>query len=166
MIKIFKDFLNLKNKIGKKASIAGEEKKYFQIQFGDVNFYNFLLGIGLSQAKSKTIGSLKIPDHYFFDFLRGCIDGDGNIRTYKHPESRFPQLRIRIFSASKKFIKWLQDEISNLTDVRGWINVGTKCYCLEYAMNDSIILLNKIYYKNCLCSLSRKLVLARPYLRT
>ncbi|MDP3995964.1 MAG: LAGLIDADG family homing endonuclease [bacterium] len=166
LVKIFRNYLGLNNKIRKKARAAGEEKKYFHIQFGDVNFYKFLIEMGLSPAKSKTIGSLKIPDRYFFDFLRGCIDGDGNIRTYKHPESRFPQLRVRIFSASKKFIEWLRREIFYSVSVRGWINVAPRCYCLEYAMKDSINLLNKIYYKDFPRSLSRKFILSKSYLRT
>jgi hypothetical protein len=68
MIKTFKQCLNIENNIGHKARKKGEEKKYFQIQFGDKNFYEFLNSIGLSSAKSKTIGSLKIPSKYFADF--------------------------------------------------------------------------------------------------
>ena len=45
----------------------------FQIQFGDVVFYQWLLSLGLTPNKSKTIGPLKIPYEYFFDFLRGFL---------------------------------------------------------------------------------------------
>ena len=77
----------------------------FVIQFGDRIFYDFLISLGITPAKSKTIASLKIPEKYFADFLRGCIDGDGDIDVHSHPESQHPQLRIRLVSASPKFLK-------------------------------------------------------------
>ena len=166
LVKIFKNCLGLNNKIGRKTRSTEKEKKYFRVQFGDVNFYKFLIAIGLSPAKSKTIKHIQVPNQYFFDFLRGCIDGDGNIRTYKHPESRFPQLRVGIFSASKKFLQWLQNKIYYSVGAKGWIRITTRCYCLEYAMGDSIDLLNKIYYKDFFSSLSRKFIFSKPYLRT
>ena len=53
-------------KIGKKASVSVQEKKYYHVQFGDVMFYRFLQDIGLTPAKSRTMGALKISDQYFF----------------------------------------------------------------------------------------------------
>ena len=166
LIEIFKDYLRLDNKIGKKTRDREKEKRYFHVQFGDVNFYEFLVKIGLTPAKSKTIGPLQIPNRYFFDFLRGCIDGDGNINTYKHPESRHPQLRVRIASASKKFLQWIQNKTIFFLGIKGIVRPAEGCYCIIYAMKESIQLLNKIYYKNFPSSLSRKFILSEPYLRT
>ena len=45
LVKIFKRCLRLTNVIGRKSSSHTKEKRYFQIQFGDVNFYRFLLKI-------------------------------------------------------------------------------------------------------------------------
>lgn len=73
LIKTFKKCLGIKNKIGLKTS-GFSEKKYPHIQFGDINFYKWLVGIGLTPHKSKTLGKLEIPDKYFFDFLRGHFD--------------------------------------------------------------------------------------------
>ena len=84
LVEIFRNYLGLNNKICKKARGGEKEKKYFRIQFGDKNFYEFLLSIGLTPHKSKTIGPLNIPENYFLDFLRGCIDGDGNILSLIH----------------------------------------------------------------------------------
>ncbi len=70
--------LDLKTKIGIKSS-GTSNRKYYRTQFGNVKFYKFLLYIGLTPAKSKTLGKLKIPDKYFADFLRGHLDGDGSI---------------------------------------------------------------------------------------
>lgn len=74
----FKDLLRIQNVIGKKQRGGSLIKKYFVVQFGDVNFYEFLTHIGLMPKKSKSLAALKIPNNYFRDFLRGCIDGDGS----------------------------------------------------------------------------------------
>lgn len=103
MIITFKKCLNIKNKIGRKTREKSKIKKYFQVQFGDKNLYEFLLSLGLTPAKSKTLGDLRIPNYYFCDFLRGCIDGDGCIRIAYHPESKHPQLQVRLISASPSF---------------------------------------------------------------
>lgn len=164
LVKIFKSCLHLDNKIGRKTRSTEKEKKYFRIQFGDVNFYKALLKIGLSPAKSKTIGPLRVQNSYFFDFLRGCIDGDGNIQTFKHSESQYPQLRVRIFSASENFLKWINNKTMSY-GIKGYMKQGQRVYILEYAMKNSINLLNKIYYRNFPLSLNRKLLIAKPFLR-
>lgn len=166
-VETFKDCLGLKNKIGKKARGGSQIKKYFRVQFGDVIFYNFLLKIGLSPAKSKILGPLKIKKEYFKDFLRGCVDGDGNINIAKHPESQYPQLRLRLCSASTKFLLWMKNEIkSNAGITGGWIDpyyprsgVGT----LAYGKVDSIKLLEYIYYDGVQYYLVRKYNIAKKF---
>jgi hypothetical protein len=53
-----------------------------RVQWSDRVFYDTLLAIGLTPAKSLTLGPLAIPDEYFSDFFRGCIDGDGSVLVY------------------------------------------------------------------------------------
>ena len=53
-----------------------------RIAWSDRRFYDWLTTVGLTPAKSLTLGPLAIPDDYFADFLRGCIDGDGSVRVY------------------------------------------------------------------------------------
>lgn len=163
----FKNCLQLNNKIGRKARGGSKTKKYFVIQFGDKIFYNFLLSIGLKPAKSKTLNQLNIPDNYFTDFLRGCIDGDGSIGTFKHPESQYPQLRIRIYSASYPFIYWLKEKIKELLNIKqGWIERGSDVGKLSYGKNDSIKILNSIYYNiKDIIYLKRKYKIAKKFLR-
>lgn len=143
-----KEILNLRNKIGKKARGGGFEKKYFVLQFGSVAFYKFLLSIGLTSAKSKTMPKLNIPIKYFAPFLRGCVDGDGSIGTFIHPESKHPQLRLSLCSASIPFLDWIKDEIRNsFLATGGWIDASdiNRCSILRYGIADSIIILNKLY---------------------
>jgi hypothetical protein len=147
-LKNFKKCLGLKNKIGRKISgYSGGVSR--RIQFGDINYYNFLLSIGLTPAKTHTLGELAIPDKYFRDFFRGCIDGDGNISVFRHPESRYPQLRVRLASASVAFLIWIKKKISKNTGIKtGWIEHkkdNTRVHTLIFAKDDSIKLLKYIY---------------------
>ena len=65
LIVSFKKCLGIKNKVSKKGSGTSIDKKYFLVQFGDINFYDFLLSIGLTPAKSKTMSKVSIPKIYF-----------------------------------------------------------------------------------------------------
>lgn len=158
MVKNCRKYLEITNKFTRTARGGSKDKKYYMFQFGDKNFFNFLLDLGLTPKKSKTISKLKIPQKYFGDFLRGCIDGDGSISISSHPESRHPQYKVRLCSASKKFLDWILKMCKILFKIKG----GSICklksssiYILLFGKKDSIIILNEIYKGNVLC-LSRK----------
>jgi len=153
-----KKALKLKNKIGKKSREKSDDKKYYVLQFGDKNFYEFMLSIGLTQAKSKTISKIIIPEIYFYDFLRGCIDGDGNINVVFHPESKLPQLRLRLYSASNNFLLWVAESIRKNVKINGgWIYTDKKqMHVLTFAKADSIKILKLMYYKKVEFFLKRK----------
>lgn len=158
LAKHFKICLNLDNKIGKKARGGEKEKKYFVVQFGDVLFYNFLNKIGLHTNKSKTIESVEVPDKYFIDYLRGCFDGDGGFSIYKHPESKYRQFRIKISSASIKYLLWTKKKIKELYGINtGWIEPfgNNRAAALVYGIKDTVILCELMYGSNSLF-LSRK----------
>lgn len=166
LVKLFKKCLRIKNKIGKKARAKGKIKKYYKVQFGDMNFYGFLGSIGLTAAKSKTIGILAIPEMHFSHFLRGCIDGDGGIGVFRHPESQYPQLRVRLVSASFPFLLWIKQKISKSTRLSGgWIENCKRAYRLAYAKEDGIILLRFMYDGAGKHRLTRKYIIAKPFLR-
>lgn len=155
-IQTFMKILNLKNKVGLKYS-GHSNKKYFRIQIGNVKFYRFLLTIGLTPAKSKTLGELKIPKRFFIDFLRGCLDGDGYTFSYWDPrwKSSF-MLYTGLVSASKVFLDWIYKEIDIKYRLKGKITPTNGAYQLRYAKVASIKLLSKIYYKKDLFCLKRK----------
>src|SRR3989344_3303191 len=158
--KNFIQCLGLTVKIGKKSRGYSQEKKYFNVQFGDVLFYNYLMGIGLTPAKSKTMGVLKIPEKYFFDFLRGCFDGDGSFYSYMDPRWRSSFMFYTVFvSASLEHIQWLRETISRLVGIIGHVTgKGRKgtAYQLKYAKSESLQLLPKMYYDDQVVCLTRK----------
>lgn len=150
--------LEIQGHIGKKGNGLDKDKKYFVFQFGDVNFYDFLVSIGITSAKSKTIGIIDVPSKYFFDFLRGHLDGDGTFYSYwdKRWRSSF-MFYSEFISASHKHISWLREEIYNRLGIWGHVTKGNNvCYQLKYAKADSSKLLSKIYYSEKLICLRRK----------
>ncbi len=154
----FKNCLGLSVKIGKKSRGKEQEKKYYHVQFGDVLFYKFLESIGMTKAKSKTIGDLKIPKKYFFDFLRGLFDGDGHFYSYWDPRWKSSFMFYVCFSsASLAFIKWLQSELHNRLKINGHITKAhiKLCYQLKYAKKESLKILKRMYQDNAV-HLSRK----------
>lgn len=167
LILTFKKCLNLKNRIGKKARGGSKEQKYYVIQFGDVVFYKFLVGIGLSEAKSKTLEQLEIPSSYFFDFLRGCLDGDGNINISAHPESKESQLRVRFASASTDFLLYLLHTIRKKLRISGgyiYSQAGKSVSTLSFGKKDGIKLLRSLYHSRNVPYLKRKYLQAKMYL--
>ena len=100
---------------------------------------------------SKDINLLK-------DFLRGCIDGDGNISIVKHPESQHPQLRLRLASSSLNFLEWIKASITQYWNITGgFISKSYKnTQYLVYSKADSIKLLELIYYIGVKYYLKRK----------
>lgn len=153
----FSKAVGVEFKIGKKRSGNGE---YLRIQFKNRFFYDFLLFVGLTPAKSKTISRIKIPDKYFFDFLRGCFDGDGCFYSYWDPRWKSSFMFYTEFcSASLDFIKWLQTTVNKLSGITGHMATSGKNHSmwqLKYAKKESLVLLKKMYYSNKNIFLSRK----------
>ncbi len=164
-IENFKKSLGLKVKIGvHSAGSRMKNRKYHRVQWGDVLLYDFLLGIGLMQNKSKILGALIIPDEYFFDFQRGSFDGDGSFYSYFDPrwKSSF-MYYLNFTSASVEHISWLQDTLSRLLNVKGHVSkmggvdkdrnwIGT----LRFAKKEALVVMGAMYSTSCTTHLSRK----------
>lgn len=167
--------LKLKNKIGFTRNKTSE---VYRIQITNVQLYDWLIKIGLSPAKSLTIGEINVPDKYFVDFLRGHLDGDGSITTYtdkynakKNKKYTYERIFVRFISASEKHILWLRNKIISNLNVKGAIH-KTKVrntspnpiYIIKYGKKESIKLLSKIYYSANLPQLSRKKEIFNKYI--
>jgi len=154
--------LLLSNKISRKARGGESEKKYSVLCISDTKFYKFLLSIGLTPKKSLTLKPIKVSDKYFHDFLRGVIDGDGSIRTWKHHTNGNTQWSLSVVSGSQVFSNWLKGEIERVYSVRGGV-YGYKpvkkknfLYTIKFGKFAAKRILAQVYYKKCLV-LNRKL---------
>ena len=160
----------IRNTIGLRCGVTkklnGAGQTAYHMQIGSRILYDRLLMIGLTSKKSLTLGALQVPSHRFTDFLRGVIDGDGNIRRWKHPTNGREQWSLRIFSASKPFMHWISETSSRLWNVEGKIHEElpenkkrhTK-YILKYGKLAAKVILGKCYYKRAF-ALERKRAIA------
>jgi hypothetical protein len=158
-IRNFMRCLNITNKVGMKSSGLSGEKKYFSLQVGDVTFCDFLNSIGIMPKKTKIIGEVDIPTEYFFDFLRGHMDGDGTFYSYWDSRWRSSFMFYTVFvSASEKHILWIREEIFQRLGIKGHLTKtgDTPMRGIKYAKAESLKLLPKMYYNPEVVCLSRK----------
>lgn len=178
-LKTFKKCLALSTSIKKSKNDGWAKKPCYRVQFSKVQFYRWLLKIGLSPAKTHTIGKLKIPNKYFKDFLRGHLDGDGSIVTYidkyntfKNPKYIYQRIYTSFRSVSKKHIEWLRSKIIHLIKIKGFLieQKLTKSYqtsslwTLRFAKKESLKLLSWIYYDSSVPCLERKRKIAKNFI--
>ena len=156
--------INFMHCIGKKIRISSKRpsplaEPITRVQFSDVGLYNFLQDIGLTPKKTKTIGPIKVPEEYLFDFLRGHHDGDGAFYSYYDPRWKNSFMYYLIFlSASKEHVLWIQNKIEALLGVKGHITTSrSSCVLqLKYAKKESLLVLRKMYPNKTVVCLSRK----------
>lgn len=133
--------------IGSKTN--GRGRSSYRVQLSDVIFREFIISIGIVPAKSLIMGKLTIPDEYFFDFLRGCFDGDGCTYSYWDPRWRSSYMfYISFASSSPIFIHWLKQTISRLGTISGHITRLYKRhvqYQLRYSKHEAVKLVEKMY---------------------
>lgn len=99
-------------KRGERGSLA------FQVQFKDIELYDWFERCGLTPRKSLSLGPITVPDDYFFHMVRGLLDGDGSIAHYVHraikkhdPTYVYERLNICFHSASRQHLEWLRQRL-------------------------------------------------------
>lgn len=121
----------------------------YRLQIGSKQIFKDLLKLGLTPKKSKTINLPNIPEKYFYHFVRGYFDGDGNVifGFFKKSDrkTKSPALLTRFTAGSKSILEKLHDVLTNTLDTR-----GSLCYCgdawrLSYSTNDSKKLFSFMY---------------------
>ena len=155
---------------------GGYSNRCHHLAWCDRSVYDWLRGIRLTPAKSLTLGPLSVPDEYFADFFRGCVDGDGSISTYtdryhtaKNERYVYDRLYVSIVSASQRFIEWLGATVSRLIGVTGSITVRHQqaknpIWKLRYAKAQSLRVLAWMYYTPNVPCLARKRLTAERFL--
>ena len=182
LVETFKECLNISASIGCAPDLRNDgyqRKPMYTLQAGMVQLYRWLLTIGLTPNKTHTLGALTIPDRYFNDFLRGHLDGDGSVTTYKdyyntrkNPKYIYDRLWLRFISVSEPHITWLRSRVFELTGSKGHLWVGqdqkrpntVPMYVLKFGKKDSIKLLNWMYHNPDVPCLERKRQKAEQFL--
>jgi hypothetical protein len=174
LLEAVKQVLGLANRITLDRLPSGGD--ILRLQWGDRLFYDWLLGIGLTAAKSLTLQPLAVPDAYFVDFFRGWIDRDGSVIAYtdryhvpKSPRYVYERLYVSLVSASRPFIEWIGRTIFRLLGTQGTIHIRSKphrnsLHVLRFAKHDSIRIGRWMYYTPNVPCLARKRLKAERFL--
>lgn len=154
--------LLINNKISMKGNGTCKDKIYGFLQFSDAVFYRYLLSIGIMTRKSLRLQKIIVPNKQFRHFLRGVIDGDGNIHKWIHPQNHVEQWELRIYSASPLFINWLYAETCRMFGVKGIVvtNKSKRMFVIKFGKMAARVILRECYKKNWL-ALERKYILAK-----
>ena len=118
--------------------------------------------IALNIVPNKTKSSLYpiIPDEYFFDFLRGYIDGDGCYCINKNGNCE-----ISITCSHRQPLEWVSQNLQRKnihTSVYQEYDTKYRLYC--FRKDDVRMLINKLYYNVDNFCLIRKFDKIKPYL--
>lgn len=149
---------NIKNRLSRSKS--GYTGQYIpRVQFSDALFHRFLVSIGVTPNKTKTIGKILMPDEYFFDFLRGHHDGDGYFYSYFDPRWKSSFIYYLAFvSSSKAHIDWIRNHLKMFLGVWGHLTKDhrTTVHQLKYAKQEGLKILKRMYSDKKSICLSRK----------
>jgi hypothetical protein len=146
----------------------------YKVQWRDRGLYDWFISVGLTPAKSRTLGPLTVPDKLYADFFRGC--GDGCVLVYtdryhatKNPSYVYERLYVSLVSASRPFLEWIRANTQRLVGVSGAVHnsAGKRqrpIWALRYAKRESLRLLGWMYYSRDVPCLSRKRLKAEKFL--
>jgi len=125
----------------------------YRVQWSSRTLYDWFLAVGLMPAKSRRLGALAVPDEFFVDFFRGCIDGDGTVLRYtdryhvrKNADYVYERLYVSLVTGSHPFAEWIRARVSELIGVSGAVHREAKAgyhplWRLRYAKASSIRIL-------------------------
>ena len=102
----------------------------YRAAFSDVELYRWFESIGLTPAKSLTLGGISVPEPFLFPVVRGLLDGDGSVVNFIHaptkrlyPEYRYERLMAQFNSASHAHVEWLRGRLEPHLRTRGYVEV-------------------------------------------
>jgi intein/homing endonuclease len=122
-------------------------------------FVEDLISHGIVPNKTHDCRIPSFPKEFFFDFLRGYIDGDGCYSCKKN------HIYMSLTCSSEDVLKWVQDVLKTYnitTSVYKEKEYKYKLYCTSYESMKSLI--NCMYHKDCTLYLTRKYDKIKPLL--
>ena len=173
LLEVFKTCIPRAGRIGRHGP------NVWHVTVSSVDFYQWLLGIGLTPKKSLTLGGVSVPDGLLIDLARGLMDGDGSISNYVHhpagnvrryPNYRYERLEVSFHSASIDHLLWLRSKLLPTLGPVGSISRSVKkgypnpMYELKYGKHASTALLELMYADPASPRLDRKWRIWEAYL--
>ena len=133
---------------------SSSERDIYRLQIGSKEMYEDLLKLGFSQNKTKRLLVPDMPKKYFFDFVRGYFDGDGNVwvgEVHKERKTRTLVIQIAFTSVSKDFLISLKNKLHEHGVIGGSIySHKTKNYSRLAFVNSDALKISKKYFEFCI----------------
>lgn len=158
--------------IGLRQKIRTRERHAFgrtwighETTFSSVRLFKWYEEIGLMPRKSLVLGPVTVPGEYFFDLVRGLLDGDGSIARYTDARGR-RCFSLRFYSASETHVSWLRSELTKRLGIEGSLRSRARSkglgkrpmWQLQYGREASRALAGAIYADPAAPRLERKWV--------
>lgn len=155
--------------VGSNLRIHKYKENYFGLRIIRNEIAQWFINHGCFPRKTYTVTLPNIPDKYFSDFMRGCIDGDGSIGTYF--SNNRANRSCKLICANEKFLQEIQTVLNTKNIKSSITNRGKQnsklngkniiatvnSYSLNFSGINCLKLLEYTYYKNHKISLNRKL---------
>lgn len=149
-------FCNFRYKISYRVQEqnSGYISNSVRIRINSSYLCKILSDLGINPAKSLTISRIVVPNNYWIDFFRGCIDGDGSVSNRRN------SIELEMNSGSKHFLEFLLYENNRILGLPiKNILYKTKnksvCYRFSYYKTDLLSIRDILYYNGASC-LQRK----------
>lgn len=137
-----------------KPLIYSPKTKSYRLTVANKKICKKLMSLGVIPRKSLKIRFPKIPKMYLNHFIRGVIDGDGNVRYVNRKRS--PYFEITVSSGSKKFLKEFAKAIKEKLGINAQIRqIAENTYLVQYSCRKGKELA-KFVYANANIYLERK----------
>ena len=140
------------------------------IQIGSKEMFEDLAKLNLFPNKAKRLQLPPIPSKFWFSFLRGYFDGDGNVwvgYVHKEREKPNPTIRVVFTSCTKDFLESIRVTLLRYFPQNGVISKGNgNCYRLTYAVFGALNLYKNMYNSKYLSLyLGRKKIVFEKYIK-
>lgn len=136
-------------KIARRVRKKLTDKVQYRIQIGSSEWYQDLVGLGLTSRKSNTLRLPAVPKSFLSDFVRGYFDGDGciyvnHIRFADRKKRRLIVMSL-FTSGSRVFLSELHHALCHNGIVGGSLVAKKRGYELKFSHRDSVALYRFLY---------------------
>ena len=144
----FRESLASNHCIGKRNKIKNHKQQY-RLQIGSKEICDDLRKLGVKEQKAHTMALPKVPKKYFFDFVRGYFDGDGNVwvgQMNKQRKTKHIAIQTVFTSCSQVFLVGLKERLEQ-NGITGGLSCRKGFFRLYYSIQGSLMLYRLMYHK-------------------
>jgi len=143
------DAIGSNHKITDRGVRENHQKKIYRLQIGSKAIFESLVDLGFMQNKTKVVRLPPVPQEYLCDFLRGYLDGDGNVMFgyYRKPGRNYLSkcFATRFTSGSRLLLEDLKGALSRIVG-NGSLYFSGRGWRLSYGSDASKKLCQFMYH--------------------